>query len=72
MHSLTSALDGGEWSASCPDHFTPRERAPGTPSLGGWVGPRAMNHEFFVMIIHLAASLKSCFVSLYLKVMCLV
>jgi hypothetical protein len=28
--SLTSALDGGEWSASCPGRFTPRERAPGT------------------------------------------
>jgi len=26
MHSLTSALDGGEWSASRLDHFTPRER----------------------------------------------
>jgi len=26
-HSLTSALDGGEWSASCPGRFTPRERA---------------------------------------------
>jgi hypothetical protein len=26
-HSLTSALDGGEWSASRPGHFTPRERA---------------------------------------------
>jgi hypothetical protein len=30
MHSLTLALDGGEWSASHPCHFTPRERAPGT------------------------------------------
>jgi tRNA G26 N,N-dimethylase Trm1 len=25
-HSLTSALDGGELSASRPGHFTPRER----------------------------------------------
>jgi hypothetical protein len=41
MHSLTSALAGGEWSASCPGHFTPRERAPGTHWIGGWVGPRA-------------------------------
>jgi hypothetical protein len=24
-HSLTSALDGGEWSASLPGRFTPRE-----------------------------------------------
>jgi hypothetical protein len=26
-HSLTSALYGGEWSASHPGRFTPRERA---------------------------------------------
>jgi hypothetical protein len=38
---LDSALDGGEWSASCPGRFTPRERAPGTHWIGGWVGPRA-------------------------------
>jgi len=29
-HSLTLAIDGGEWSASGPSCFTPRERAPGT------------------------------------------
>jgi hypothetical protein len=40
-HSLTSAPDGGEWSGSRPGRFTPRERAPGTPRIGGWVGPRA-------------------------------
>jgi hypothetical protein len=37
-HSLTSALDGGEWSASRPGRFTPRERAPWCPldrRLGG-------------------------------------
>jgi hypothetical protein len=38
---LTSELDGGEWSASRPGRFTPRERAPGTHWIGGWVGPRA-------------------------------
>jgi len=27
---LNSALDGGEWSASRPGHYIPRERAPGT------------------------------------------
>jgi hypothetical protein len=35
---LTSALDGGESSASLPDRFTPRERGPDTPldrRLGG-------------------------------------
>jgi hypothetical protein len=42
MHSLTSALDGGEWSASLPGRFTRRERAPGTHWTGGWVGPRAV------------------------------
>jgi hypothetical protein len=41
MHSLTLALDGGEWSASCPSPLTPRERALGTHWIGGWVGPRA-------------------------------
>jgi hypothetical protein len=41
MHSLTSALDGGEWSASRPGRFPPRDRAPGTHWIGGWVGPRA-------------------------------
>jgi hypothetical protein len=40
-HSLTSALDGFEWSASCPSHFTPRERAPDTHWIGGWVGPHS-------------------------------
>jgi hypothetical protein len=33
---------GGEWSASRPGRFIPRERAPGTHSIGGWVGPRAV------------------------------
>jgi hypothetical protein len=42
MQSLTSALDGGEWSASRPGRFTPRERNPGTHWIGGWVGPRAV------------------------------
>jgi hypothetical protein len=41
MYSLTVALDEGEWSASCPSHFTSNERAPGTQCIGGWLGPRA-------------------------------
>jgi hypothetical protein len=41
-HSLTSALDGGEWSASRSGRFTPRERAPDTHWIGVWVGPRAV------------------------------
>jgi hypothetical protein len=38
---LTSALAGGEWSASRPVRFTPGERAPGTHWIGGWLDPRA-------------------------------
>jgi hypothetical protein len=38
---LTSALAGGEWSASRPCCFTPGERAFGTHWVGGWVDPRA-------------------------------
>jgi len=38
-HSLTSALDGGEWSASRSGRFTPRERARLTQGIGG---PRAV------------------------------
>jgi hypothetical protein len=40
MHSLTSATDGGEWSASRPGHFTPGGRTPCTHWTEGWVGPR--------------------------------
>jgi hypothetical protein len=37
-HSLTSALDWGEWSASRPGRFTPRERVPSNHWMGaGWV-----------------------------------
>jgi hypothetical protein len=38
---LTSALAGGEWSASRPGRFTAWERALGTHWIGGWVDPRA-------------------------------
>jgi hypothetical protein len=37
-HSLTSAVDGGEWSASHPGRFITRERTPFNPldrRLGG-------------------------------------
>jgi len=36
---MTSALDAGEWSASRPGRFTPRERVRGTHWIGDWVGP---------------------------------
>jgi hypothetical protein len=37
---LTSAVVGGEWSASRPGSFTPGDRAPGTHWIGAWVGAR--------------------------------
>jgi hypothetical protein len=43
LHALlTSAPSGGELSASRPGHFTPKERAPRTNWIGGWVGSRAV------------------------------
>jgi hypothetical protein len=36
----TSTLVEGEWPASPPGHFTPREIAPGNHWIGGWVGLR--------------------------------
>jgi len=41
LHALNLTLDKSEWSASYPGRFTPGIRAPGTPWIGGWVGPRA-------------------------------
>jgi hypothetical protein len=38
---LTSALVGGERSASRPGRFTPGERVPATQWIGGWVDPIA-------------------------------
>jgi hypothetical protein len=38
---LDPIIDGGEWSASCPDQFTPRKIVPGIHWIGGWVSPRA-------------------------------
>jgi hypothetical protein len=35
-------VEVGKWSASRPGRFTPRERAPGTHWIGGWVGPIAV------------------------------
>jgi hypothetical protein len=42
MHSLTSALYGGVWSASRTGRFILRERAPVTHCIRDWVGPRAV------------------------------
>jgi hypothetical protein len=38
---LTSALEGGEWSASHPAALSLGERATGAHWLGVWMGPRA-------------------------------
>jgi hypothetical protein len=38
---LTSALDGGVWSASRRGRCTAGERARSTQWIGDWVGPRA-------------------------------
>jgi hypothetical protein len=38
---MTSVLDGGEWSALRPCRFTPKESAPDTNWIEGWVNPRA-------------------------------
>jgi hypothetical protein len=40
-NSLTSALEGGEWSVSRSGRFTPEEIAPSTLWIGGWVDSRA-------------------------------
>jgi hypothetical protein len=37
---LTLELARGEWSASRPGRFTPREMVLGTHWIGGWVNPR--------------------------------
>jgi hypothetical protein len=38
---FTSALDGGEWSTSRLDRYTPGETDTGTHLIGVWVDPRA-------------------------------
>jgi hypothetical protein len=40
---LISALDTGEWSASRPGRFTPRQRTPDNHWLGGCVGPQTLS-----------------------------
>jgi hypothetical protein len=42
MHSLTSALDEGEWLASRSGRFTLSERDSGAHWIEGWVGPKAV------------------------------
>jgi hypothetical protein len=35
---LTSALEGGKWSASLPGRFTPEEKAPVPVAFLAWLG----------------------------------
>jgi hypothetical protein len=37
---ILNLLGGGEWSASCPGHFTTGEITPDIHRTGAWVGPR--------------------------------
>jgi hypothetical protein len=46
---LTSALGGGEWSASRLGRFTPREGTPGTHWVGGCVG---WYHKYQKLCLH--------------------
>jgi len=39
--SLTLALDGSKWSATCPGHLATREEGPYTHQTLGHVSPRA-------------------------------
>jgi len=41
---LILALDGDEWSASCPSHFISGVSVPGTHWIGSWVAKRKSLH----------------------------
>jgi hypothetical protein len=53
-HSLTSSLDGGEWSYSHPGRFTPRERSPNTQLYRRLGGPQSRSGRGGVEKIHTA------------------
>jgi hypothetical protein len=44
-HSLTSVLDGGEWSASHTGRFTPRGKIPWNPLDRRLVGPQTLSRR---------------------------
>jgi hypothetical protein len=46
---FTLALDGDEWSASCPGRFTPGERAR-IHWIGGWVRRCGEENKFFPLL----------------------
>jgi hypothetical protein len=41
MNSLTEAINGGEWSASRPGHFTPQGKSPWYPLARRLGGPQS-------------------------------
>jgi len=47
---LTSALDGGQWSALRSGRLT--ARYPGTHWIGGWVDTKAPNINIFMMVVN--------------------
>jgi hypothetical protein len=49
---LTSALGGGEWSASYSGHITPMEKAPSSHWIGGCMCPGAELKTQNMMYIH--------------------
>jgi hypothetical protein len=49
-YGSTSALVGGEWSASRPCHFTPVEIALDICWIGGWVNPKAGQEDMEKLI----------------------
>jgi hypothetical protein len=51
-HCLTSALDGGEWSASRPGRFNPRSRAHRTHWIGGCVAIYIYSNKLFICKIN--------------------
>jgi len=55
VHSLTLALDGGDWSTSRSGHFTSGKRARGNHLIRSWVGLRAcldavIKKKFFALL----------------------
>jgi hypothetical protein len=64
--SLTSTLDGDEWSASCPGRFTPREGTPVTHRIGVWVGPRAALDA--VILVHIGPTCIQSFYSSAIRI----
>jgi hypothetical protein len=45
---LTSALFGGEWSASRPGRFSPEERSPGTH----WIGDTQKQGYWVIVLLY--------------------